>query len=96
MSELNIFAKPTAETRPMEPDADAKHLAMLQAIAPFAKGQVQKGVEDIHFEPATKNTKLLLILMPEWATMFPPFNMARLSAVARRAGYESKCLDLNV
>lgn len=95
MSELGNFAKP-AETRPMEPDADAKHLAMLQAIAPYAKDKVQKGVEDIKFEPATKNTKLLLILMPEWATMFPPFNMARLSAVARHAGYESKCLDLNV
>ena len=96
MSELNIYAKPLSVTRPMEPDADAKHLAMLQAIAPYAKDKVQKGVTEVDFEPATKNSKLLLILMPEWATMFPPFNMARLSAVARKAGYDSKCLDLNV
>ena len=95
MSELNIFAKPTAETRPMEPDADAKHLAMLQAIAPYARS-VQKGVTQVEIVPSTKNTKLLLLLMPEWATMFPPFNMARLSAVTKGAGYESKCIDLNI
>ena len=95
MSELNIFAKP-AETRPMEPDADAKHLAMLQAIAPYVKNKVQKGVTEVEIVPSTKNTKLLLLLLPEWATMFPPFNMARLSAVAKGAGYESKCIDLNV
>lgn len=95
MSELNIYAKP-AETRPMEPDADSKHLAMLQAIAPYAKSNVQKGVTQVEIVPSTKNTKLLLLLLPEWATMFPPFNMARLSAVAKGAGYESKCIDLNV
>jgi hypothetical protein len=95
MSELNIYAKP-AETRPMEPDADTKHLAMLQAIAPYVKDKVQKGVTEVEIIPSTKNTKLLLLLLPEWATMFPPFNMARLSAVAKGAGYESKCIDLNV
>ncbi len=95
MSEFNIYAKP-AETRPMEPDADSKHLAMLQAIAPYVKNKVQKGVTEVEIIPSTKNTKLLLLLLPEWATMFPPFNMARLSAVAKGAGYESKCIDLNV
>jgi hypothetical protein len=80
----------------MEPDADSKHLAMLQAIAPYAKSNVQKGVTQVEIIPSTKNTKLLLLLLPEWATMFPPFNMARLSAVAKGAGYESKCIDLNV
>jgi anaerobic magnesium-protoporphyrin IX monomethyl ester cyclase len=95
MSELNVFAKPAA-VRPMEPDADSKHLAMLQAIAPYAKSNVQKGVTQVEIIPSTKNTKLLLLLLPEWATMFPPFNMARLSAVAKGAGYESKCIDLNV
>jgi|688.fasta_scaffold07487_15 hypothetical protein len=96
MTELSIFAKPQAEIRPMEPDADAKHIAMLQAIAPYAKDKVQKGVTEVELAPSTKNTKLLLLLLPEWATMFPPFNMARLSAVAAGAGYESKCIDLNV
>lgn len=95
MSELNIYAKPAA-TRPMEPDADTKHLAMLQAIAPYVKNKVQKGVTEVEIISSTKNTKLLLLLLPEWATMFPPFNMARLSAVAKGAGYESKCIDLNV
>ena len=53
MSELNIYAKP-AETRPMEPDADTKHLAMLQAIAPYVKNKVQKGVTEVEIISSTK------------------------------------------
>ena len=96
MTELAVFAKPQAEVRPMEPDADAKHIAMLQAIAPYAKDRVQKGVTEVEIVPATKNTRYLHILMPEWATMFPPFNLARLAAVSSNAGFATKCLDINV
>ena len=97
MKELQPFVKKEAPSpRPMEPDADTKHLAMLKAIAPYAKGIVQKNVTTIELIPATRKTKIMFILMPEWATMFPPFNLARLSAVAKGAGYDSKCLDLNI
>jgi anaerobic magnesium-protoporphyrin IX monomethyl ester cyclase len=97
LKELQPFVKKEAQSpRPMEPDADTKHLAMLKAIAPYAKGIVQKNVTTIDLTPATRKTKIMLILMPEWATMFPPFNLARLSAVAKGAGYDSKCLDLNI
>ena len=96
MSELDKYKKKIVESRPLEPDADIKHLAMLQAIAPYAKAKVQKNVTTIDITYAYRKTKLLLILCPEWAPMFPPFNLARLSAVAKGAGYESNCIDLNV
>jgi radical SAM superfamily enzyme YgiQ (UPF0313 family) len=96
MHELEIYKNTNATARPMEPDADVKHLAMLQAIAPFAKSKVQKNMTTIDVDYAHRNTKLMLILMPEWAEMFPPFNLARLSAVAKKAGYKTKCLDLNI
>ena len=77
-------------------DSHDKHSAMLEAIAPYAKNKVQGNLTDIKITTSTKKTKILFLLMPEWAVNFPPYNLARLSAVCKVAGYESKCLDLNV
>jgi hypothetical protein len=71
MSEIHKYKKNIVEARPLEPDADIKHLAMLQAIAPYAKAKVQKNVTTIDIKYAYRKTKLLLILCPEWAPMFP-------------------------
>ena len=80
-----------------DPDiADAKHLNMLQAIAPYVKQSVQKNVTNVDISYATRKTKLLMILLPEWAPEFPPFNLARLVAVAKGAGYQTNALDLNI
>ena len=82
--------------KPTPDIADAKHLSMMQAIAPYVKSSVQKNVTNVDINYATRKTKLLMILMPEWAPEFPPFNLARLVAVAKGAGYETHALDLNI
>jgi radical SAM superfamily enzyme YgiQ (UPF0313 family) len=69
---------------------------MLKAIAPYAKSNVQKNLTDVSIYRAERNTDLMLILLPEWSANFPPFNLARLSAVAKQAGYNSRILDINV
>jgi hypothetical protein len=69
---------------------------MLKAIAPYAKPNVQKNLTDVSIYRAERNTDLMLILLPEWSANFPPFNLARLSAVAKQAGYNSQILDINV
>lgn len=80
-----------------DPDiADAKHLNMMQAIAPYVKQAVQKNVTNVDISYATRKTKLMMILLPEWAPEFPPFNLARLVAVAKSAGYQTNALDLNI
>ncbi len=84
-----------SEARDMPSDADAKHLNMLKAIAPYAKPTVQKNVTDVSIDYAIRKTKLMLVLLPEWSAYFPPFNLARLSAVAKQAGYQTKILDAN-
>lgn len=96
MSELYNYRKDESKPRPMEFNAEDKHLDMMRAIAPFAKAKVQENVTDIEIIPSTKNTKLALVLMPEWSPNFPPFSIARLSAVSRKAGYNTKCFDFNV
>lgn len=96
MSDLYEFRKEESKPRVKVPDSEDKHVAMLQAIAPFAKNKVQGNVTTVEFTPATKKTRLYLMLLPEWSANFPPFNTARLAAVAKKAGYETKCLDLNI
>jgi len=90
------FSKLSKISQPREipVDANDKHMAMLKAIAPYAK-PVQKNVTDVLIEKATRKTKLMLVQLPEWSAYFPPFNLARLSAVAKQAGFESRILDIN-
>jgi len=85
-----------AKQRPTEDLADARHRSMMEAIAPYAKKTQQQNLTPIYVDYKTRNTKLVLILCPEWAPMFPPFNLARLSGVAKSAGYETHIMDLNI
>jgi len=87
--------KHKAEPREKPADLEDRHKAMLTAIAPYAKASVQKNVTDVTIDCASRKTKLMLVLMPEWSARFPPFNLARLSAVAKEAGYQTSILDVN-
>jgi len=82
--------------RPTEDIADARHRSMMEAIAPYAKPTVQKNLTPVYVDYKTRNTKLALVLCPEWSPYMPPFSLARLSGVAKSAGYETKIWDLNV
>ena len=82
--------------RPTEDVADARHRSMMEAIAPYAKPTVQKNLTPVYVDYKTRNTKLALVLCPEWSPYMPPFSLARLSGVAKSAGYETKIMDLNV
>jgi hypothetical protein len=76
--------------------ANDKHLTTLNAIAQYAKPTQQKNLTDVEIHHAVRNTKLMLVICPQWAAEFPPFNLCRLSAVAKEAGYESKIIDINI
>ena len=73
-----------------------KHITTLNAIAQYAKPTEQKNTTTVEIISAKRNTKLMLVLLPQWAAEFPPFNLCRLSAVAKQAGYESKIIDANI
>lgn len=89
----NFFNTENTEDRP---DPNDRHQSMLEAIKPYAKPSVQKNVTTIEIVKATRKTKLMLVMLPEWSANFPPFNLARLSAVTTAAGYDTTILDINV
>ncbi len=88
--EVVVHEAPTADI------ADARHRAMMDAIAPYAKKSQQSNVTPVYINYKTRNTKLVLVLLPEWAPEMPPFNLARLSGIAKSAGYETTIMDLNI
>jgi anaerobic magnesium-protoporphyrin IX monomethyl ester cyclase len=81
---------------PTPQEGDDRHMKMLEAIAPYARTAVPSNVTTVEIEPSTKNTSIAFILLPEWSSMFAPFNIARLSSIALKAGYSTKCFDFNV
>jgi len=84
--------------RPTQDISDVRHRSMMEAIAPYAKPVVvnQKNLTPVYVDYKTRNTKMVLVLCPEWSPYMPPFSVARLSGVAKAAGYETHIMDLNV
>jgi len=76
--------------------ANDRHMEMMKVIAPYAKKVQQKNLTPVYTDYKTRDTKIALVLCPEWAPEFPPFNLARLSGVCKSAGYESRIFDLNI
>ena len=84
---------------PDEPTADVaddRHLEMMKVIAPYAKKTQQKNLTPVYTDYKERNSKIALVMCPEWAPEFPPFNLARLSGICKSAGYESRIFDLNI
>jgi anaerobic magnesium-protoporphyrin IX monomethyl ester cyclase len=95
----NIAVDKADEDRYEKPEMsveDQRHQQMMDMISPFSKKVQQKNTKSVYVDYKTRTTKLILVMCPEWAPEFPPFNLARLSGVCKSAGYETSILDLNV
>lgn len=74
------------------PDRERK---ILEAVKPLSRQVPRKNLTVIDHSYAIRNSTLILMLVPEWANMFPPYNLARLSAITKNAGYKTTVIDLN-
>ena len=62
-------------------------------------GKIRKprmNVTSVDVASATRKTKFTLCLLGSWAIYMPPYNLARLSALSREAGYHTRVFDFNV
>ena len=75
---------------------DDKHLKIMEAILPYARKTQQKNLTQVEINTVSRKTKILFMLFPEWAIKFPPYNIARLVAVTKRAGYHTDAIDANI
>lgn len=73
-----------------------KHLFFVKNMQQDANIVKQKNLTQLVTKQVTRKTKLALLMLPCWGIFFPPYNIARLSAVARNAGYATTVYDINV
>lgn len=77
-------------------DLDDKHLAIMEAILPYARPSKQKNLTELSIQNVSRKTRIRFFLLPEWAVNFPPYNLARLVSVCKQSGYYSDAVDLNI
>lgn len=72
-----------------------KETLMLQSFAANIKKVPRKNLTTIDYSYANRNSSIVFLLIPEWANTFPPYNLARLSAITKSAGYKTTVFDIN-
>jgi radical SAM superfamily enzyme YgiQ (UPF0313 family) len=82
--------------RPTVDITDSSHQSMLEAISPYVKPAVQKNLTPIYVDYKTRKSSMVLVTCPLWSPYIPPLAIARLSGIAKAAGYETHIMDLNV
>lgn len=80
----------------VEEAGNSRDWAMVKTMLDFARPRPQKNVTAINLTQVNRKTRVALVLMPEWGIYFPPYNLSRLSSVARAAGYAVSVWDLNI
>ena len=68
---------------------------LLETMSYYAKQTPRKNLTSIASEYKTRDSRIVMMLIPEWAPDFPPYNLARLSAITKAAGYETIVYDVN-
>jgi hypothetical protein len=88
--------KEAPKARAKELDYDGKHTLTLSVLQKYAKNKPQSNLTDVKIEEnITKSSSIVFFLLPEWSPNFPPYNLARLAAITKTAGYKTYAYDLN-
>lgn len=75
---------------------ESKDWVMARSMATLARSRPQKNLTTVEINSVTRQTKIAMVLLPEWGIYFPPYNVARLTSVMRAAGYGVTVFDVNV
>lgn len=73
-----------------------KYVISARNMLQYAKAVPQRNLSSVKIENITRKTHIAFVLMPKWAVFFAPYNIARLAAVTRAAGYRTSVFDFNV
>ena len=58
--------------------------------------KLRQNVKSVDVAVATRKTKITFCILGSWAIYMPPYNLSRLSALTREAGYYTRVFDFNV
>ena len=97
-----IFEIKSAENKSteVEPQAvmqsECPHTQMLSSVQALSKGKPQKNLSAVIVHPTTRTKRVAMIMAPFWNVDIAPYNIARLTALAKASGFAACAYDLNV
>lgn len=57
----------------------------------------QKNLTEVKYTfEITRKNRVALVIAPEWSPLAPPYGMARMSAISKAMGFETRCWDINI
>lgn len=77
-------------------DYDDKDQRILDALLPYARKSKRANLTDVEINYAHRQSSICFLMLPEWATSMVPYNVARLAAITKNAGYKTYAYDLNI
>ena len=77
-------------------DKDVAAMSALIGNEVKSKRPVRKNVEAVRINKATRKTKITFCILGMWSPLLPPYNIARLTALTRAAGFETSVFDWNI
>ena len=96
MTNIYSFRKQKATIFERPSFSEDKHVATLEMIKKYSKGEQKNLTELVIEHEINRKTRMCLVMLPEWNTNFVPYNLAKLAGAAKSAGYFCKTFDLNV
>jgi anaerobic magnesium-protoporphyrin IX monomethyl ester cyclase len=76
--------------------SDCPHVQMLGAVESLSRGRAQKNLSAVVIHPTTRTKRVAMVMTPFWSVDIAPYNIARLTALAKQAGFATCAYDLNV
>lgn len=81
----------------MADEVKDKHTWLAENFLPKSEEKPRRNnLANISYHHVTRKTKLVMTILGCWGVYFPPYNIARLTALTRDAGYLTKVFDFNV
>ena len=77
---------------------DDKHLVMLEVMKELSRPAAQKNVTAVVLNQpeVTRHTRVAMVIAPEWGAYIAPYNVARLTALAKGSGFATRAFDINI
>jgi hypothetical protein len=69
---------------------------MLSAVESLSRGRAQKNLSAVIIHPTTRTKRVAMVMTPFWSPDIAPYNIARLTALSKAAGFATCAYDLNI
>jgi hypothetical protein len=65
-------------------------------LAPTAAPRPQKNLAGLMIDQVERNSRVALVVAPEWSPLAPPYGVARMCGIARAMGFATRIWDINI